>query len=331
VGRSVVSKSPSILISSSAAMQEVVATARKAGASQVPVLIQGESGTGKELIARLVYGVRSTGTFVPIDCASISPQLIESELFGHERGAFTGAVQSRPGLLHVANGGTAFFDEIGELPLESQTKLLRCLQQKEIRSVGTNSTVPCNFRVISATNRDLAAEVRQGRFRLDLYYRLNVIVLQIPPLRERKEDIPELVSQFLKTEGGKHKASSSLMADLCAHHWPGNVRELENCVSRLVALTSDDTLHAEHLPRWSSFQGSTVTDGHIPEPSSPQSADQRSLTLASAESIAIKRALDTCGGRIGAAARVLGIGRTTMYRRLRRYELNAGGATALYS
>ena len=216
----------------------------------MPILIQGASGTGKKLVAELIYQVKGTGHFVPIDCGALSPSLFESELFGHERGAFTGAVQHRVGLLQSAHGGTAFFDEVGELSLESQAKLLRCIQQREVRSVGSNRSCPCIFRLIAATNRDLAEEVRQGRFRLDLFYRLNVVTLEVPSLSSRRSDIPQLVEYFLKRSGRPYEVPGEILDAMMAHEWPGNVRELENCVSRLVALSGDGRWHLEHLPSW---------------------------------------------------------------------------------
>src|SRR4051812_22870254 len=185
-----------LLIGASDTATRLVGLLRKLGQSDVPVLLQGESGTGKELAARMIYDVRGRGEFVPIDCGSLPANLIESELFGHARGAFTGATNPRRGLLQEADGGTAFFDEIGELPLEGQAKLLRCLQQREIRPVGSDWPRSCVFRIVAATNRDLAEEIRQGRFRLDLYFRLNVVNVDLPPLRDRSADIPMLVRHF---------------------------------------------------------------------------------------------------------------------------------------
>jgi DNA-binding NtrC family response regulator len=319
------------LLGTSPSIRRLVDAACKVGRSRVPVLIQGESGTGKELVARTVYAVQPQGEFVPIDCGSLSPALLESELFGHERGAFTGAVVQRTGLLQIAHGGTAFFDEIGELPPESQAKLLRVLQQKEIRPVGSNRSQACNFRIIAATNRDLAEEVRCGRFRLDLYFRLNVIRLQLPPLREHTTDIPCLIEHFLRKNAYRHQLTPGVLDALMAHQWPGNVRELENCIERLVALSSDQFLHAEDLEFHTGLIGSgsrppsgasgdTLKNDPLPTTPNPEArtdmhCDQQ-LSMESAEQTAIQRALARSQGSRSAAAKLLGIGRTTLYRRL---------------
>jgi transcriptional regulator with PAS, ATPase and Fis domain len=278
------------------------------------VLVQGESGTGKELVARAIYGLRPEGPFVPIDCSAISANLVESELFGHERGAFTGAQSARKGLLEAADGGTAFFDEIGELPAEAQAKLLRVLQEQYVRPIGSNVSRPCRFRVIAATNRNLADEVERHNFRLDLYYRLNVLTLELPPLRERLGDIPILLEHFLRNTGEGYKYGPGLLDILAAHHWPGNVRELKNCVARLITLTSDDYLHAEHLP----FFPRRTT---LAEPRKKPAA--RELSMNSAERIAIGRAMEFSDGNTSEAAKALGISRTTLYRKRKQFEREA--------
>jgi DNA-binding NtrC family response regulator len=311
---------------------------RKVGRSRVSVLLQGESGTGKELVARAIYAVRPEGEFVPIDCASLAPNLIESELFGHERGAFTGAVGSRTGLLQTAHGGTAFFDEIGELPPEAQVKLLRVLQQQEIRPVGSNRSQPCSFRVIAATNRNLEEEVRCGRFRLDLYFRLNVVALELPPLRLRKEDISCLVENFLRKNEYRHEITPEVLEAMMAYCWPGNIRELENCVDRLVALSSDQYLHMQDLQFHSVLADSRSVSQSDPEPGTyslnvparPVTASQQGpprskvmpaeLSMESAGLAALQRALSSADGNRTTAAHLLGIGRTTLYRKLKRYE-----------
>jgi DNA-binding NtrC family response regulator len=322
-----------LLLGTSPSIRRLLDSADKVGRSRVPVLIQGESGTGKELVARTIYAVKPQGEFVPIDCGSLSAALLESELFGHERGAFTGAVVQRTGLLQIASGGTAFFDEIGELPPEAQSKLLRVLQQKEIRPVGSNHSQPCNFRVITATNRDLADEVRCGRFRLDLYFRLNVIRLQLPPLRERTTDIPCLIEHFLRKNAYPHQLTPGVLDALMAHQWPGNVRELENCIQRLATLSSDRLLHVEDLEFHRGLMGAgsgprppsgsscvTLKYDHPPsttgqEMQTDKNCDQQ-LSLKSAERTAIQRALAKSQGSLSAAAKLLGIGRTTLYRKL---------------
>ena len=319
------------MVGTSAPFRKVLELVQKVGNSEVAVLLQGESGTGKELVARMIYETKAKGQFVPIDCGALPPNLVESELFGHERGAFTGALSARTGLLQAANGGTAFFDEIGELPAEGQAKLLRSLQQQEIRPVGSDRSRPCRFRIIAATNRNLAEEVKAGRFRLDLYFRVNVVTLDIPPLRERKEDIPALVDHFLAKAGSGHTYAPELVEALSAHTWPGNVRELENCVARLVALSADERLHVEDLPPWAAQARASAAGQSAPNAEAQRSdAGRRAegaqdstepglkdLSLDAAEETAIERALAATNGNLTEAARILGIGRTTLYRRRR--------------
>jgi transcriptional regulator with PAS, ATPase and Fis domain len=296
-----------LLIGNSPPLRRLLDLVEKVGNSRVGVLLQGESGTGKELVAQAIYNVRPQGQLVPIDCSALPANLVESELFGYERGAFTGAAASYDGLLRAADGGTAFFDEIGELPLEAQAKLLRVLQQQEVRPLGSTRSLPCTFRVLAATNRDLELEVRAGRFRLDLYYRLNVVTLQLPPLRAHKEDIAALVDHILHKLGYPHSVPADTLAALTGHDWPGNVRELENCVARLATLSSDEVLHVRDLPsQW----GSSLNALDSAVAASPLSMDE-------AERAAIERALVSTNGRYAAAARALGISRTTLYRRLK--------------
>jgi DNA-binding NtrC family response regulator len=308
-------------------MLEIREMIRKVGRSRVSVLIQGESGTGKELVARAIYAARPEGEFVPIDCGSLVPTLIESELFGHERGAFTGAVGSRTGLLQTAHGGTAFFDEIGELSAEAQVKLLRVLQQQEIRPVGSNRSQPCSFRTIAATNRNLEEEVRCGRFRLDLYFRLNVVALELPPLRHRKEDIPGLVEDFLRKNAYRHQITPEVLEAMMAYCWPGNIRELHNCIDRLVALSSDQDLHMQDLRFHSVLADSINSCRSDPEPGNsthkevPRHGEvMPACSMESAERTAVQRAWSSADGNMTATAQLLGIGRTTLYRMLRRYD-----------
>jgi two-component system response regulator HydG len=304
------------LIGVSPKMQRVYKLMEKVSQHNYPVLILGESGTGKELVARSIHfsGPRRNHQFVPVDCSALVPTLIESELFGYVKGAFTGAAHSKQGLIESANGGTLFLDEIGNLPLDMQVKLLRVLQEKEIRPVGANERVSIDLRVISATNRDLETEVRSGRFRQDLYFRLHVVQIKLPPLRERRGDIPLLVQHFLEKFSGPGRPERTIaedaMARLTAYDWPGNVRELENAVERAVALGSGPILHSGDLP-------SNLQYGVTPE--RVQTNDDL-LLLEEIERRTILRALREASGDKLVAARLLGIGKTTLYRKLKQYQ-----------
>src|ERR1700756_3667034 len=235
-------------------MEKLYRIIAKAANSVHPVLILGESGTGKEMVARSIHysGPFRDKPFIPVDCGSLVPTLIESELFGYVKGAFTGAVRAKDGLLAIADGGTIFLDEIGELPIDLQSKLLRALQEKEIRPVGSTKRVPINVRILAATNRDLEIAVREGTFRKDLFFRLNVVNLRIPPLRERKQDIPLLVGHFLdrmnRALGVERTISDDALKLMMSYDWPGNIRELENCLERAGALTSGPHIHIGDLP-----------------------------------------------------------------------------------
>jgi DNA-binding NtrC family response regulator len=303
------------LIGLSPKMQRVYRLIEKVSQHTYPVLVLGESGTGKELVARSIHfsGPRKNRPIVPVDCSGLVPTLIESELFGYVKGAFTGAQHNRQGLMEVANNGTLFLDEIGDLPVDLQAKLLRALQEKEIRPVGSTERVPITVRVIAATNRDLEAAVRQGGFRQDLYFRLNVVQIKLPPLRERKGDIPLLVNSFLEKfsgpDGKTRTISEDAMGRLMSYDWPGNVRELENAVERAIALGSGPILHVGDLP--SNLQYGTGE--RLPQ-------NDELLPLEELERRAILRALRESGGDKLAAARLLGIGKTTLYRKLKQYE-----------
>src|SRR5581483_10109960 len=238
----------SALIGNSPAMRQVHRLVTRMGKSRFPVLVLGETGTGKEIAARAIHNMEARGPFVVVDCSSMVAPLMESELFGYAKGAFTGAHNQKLGLLDAANGGTAFFDEIGELAPDMQMKLLRVLQEKEFRAIGGLSQRSSNFRIIAATNRDLAAEVDAKRFRQDLYYRLNVMRLRLPPLRDRREDIPVLVSHFLQRYGNGQKLTDEVIDALKAYNWPGNIRELEHAVQQMVAMNSGPWLTAPDLP-----------------------------------------------------------------------------------
>ena len=306
------------LIGLSPKMQRVYKLIEKVSQHNYPVLILGESGTGKELVARSIHfaGTRSSRPFAPVDCSSFVPTLIESELFGYVRGAFTGANQTKRGLMEAAGNGTLFLDEIGDLPVDLQAKLLRAIQEKEIRPVGSTDRISISVRVIAATNRDLETAVREGRFRQDLYFRLNVVQIKLPPLRERKGDIPLLVNSFLEkfsdTDGPIRTVAEDMMTKLMAWDWPGNVRELENVIERAVALGTSSLLHVGDLP--SNLQYGA--NEKLPQ-------NDVLLPLEELERRAIKRALRESGGDKLAAARLLGIGKTTLYRKLKQYEAEA--------
>ncbi len=303
------------LIGVSAKMQRVYRLIEKVSQHNYPVLILGESGTGKELVARSIHflGSRRNKPFVPVDCSTLVPTLIESELFGYVKGAFTGAVQSKMGLMESAGSGTLFLDEIGDLPVDMQAKLLRALQEKEVKPVGSTDRIPISTRIIAATNHDLENKVRQGQFRQDLYFRLNVVQIKLPALRERKSDIPLLVNAFLEKFSDANNSirtiSEEAMARLLAYDWPGNVRELENAVERAVALGSGPILHVGDLP--SNLQYGT--GDRMPQ-------NDELLPLEELERRAIFRALRDAAGDKLAAARLLGIGKTTLYRKLKQYD-----------
>lgn len=304
------------LIGMSPRMERVYKMIEKVGQRDHPVLILGESGTGKELVARSIHylGPRKDKPFVPVECSSLVPTLVESELFGYTRGAFTGALQAKQGLMESANGGTLFLDEIGEMSLEMQAKLLRSLQQKEIKPVGSTERRPINVRIVAATNRDLELATKNGTFRQDLYFRLNVVQIKLPPLRERKSDIPLLVTtfleKFLRSSDTPRELTEDAMRRLMAYDWPGNVRELENAIERAVALGSGPYVSVNDLP----------SSLHYPT-SDRAPAREEMLPLEELERRAILSTLNQTGGDKQAAARALGIGKTTLYRKLKQYQI----------
>jgi len=310
------------IVGSSAKIQDVLRMISRLKDTRTPVLISGESGTGKELVARAIHfrGTFANRPFVAVDCGSLVPTLIESELFGYEKGAFTGALRSKTGLFQSANGGTIFLDEIGELPLELQAKLLRVLQEKEVRPVGSNQRVKVDVRVVVATNRDLEAEYRNGTFRKDLYFRLNVVTVHLPALRERRSDIPMLAHWFLD----RHAPDSSMqvthaaMKCLLQYDWPGNVRELENCIERAVALGDGKTIDLSDLPPTiaSASPSAELAEGTITNPVT-------STDLEDIERATIERVFEQVKGDKALAGKMLGISRATLYRKLKRY--NIGG------
>src|SRR6202167_1114766 len=239
---------PTGFVGHSPRILQIKSQIEKLGPRRAPVLIQGESGTGKEVAARSIYNAAPKGHFVPIDCGSLVGTMMESELFGHVRGAFTGANETKRGLIELADGGTAFFDEIGELPLELQVKLLRVLQEQELRPLGSLQRIKIDVRIIAATSRDLQKEVAGGRFREDLFHRLNVVRLTLPPLRERKEDIPLLIERFLSLANGRYMLSHHAVEAIMEYDWPGNIRELMNCLERMMSFNSGPLLHFADLP-----------------------------------------------------------------------------------
>ena len=329
-----------VLVGQSPRIRNVLRLVEKLGRCRWPVLLLGETGTGKEVVARSIHNVNPVGAFVTIDCSSMVGPLMESELFGHVKGAFTGAVGSKTGLIEMANGGTAFFDEIGELPLDLQAKLLRVLQEKEFRPVGSLMQRRSDFRVIAATNRDLAKEVEKGTFRRDLFYRLNVVNLRIAPLRDRKEDIPALIAHFLSRHAKNHTLTQEVLEAMISYDWPGNVRELENCIQHMVAINSGPLLHVAELPsmvqnhllsRKTQYLSVAVGSHAMSKPpgeaaahehrSAPEATRPPIVPLTQMERQAILDALQYTKGDRAIAANLLGIGRTTLYRKLKEYQL----------
>jgi two-component system response regulator HydG len=327
------------IVGRSAEMEKLYRILTKVAQSTHPALILGENGTGKELVARAIHtnGPHASKPFIPVDCGSLVPTLIESELFGYVKGAFPGASRNKDGLLVSAEDGTVFLDEIGELPLDLQAKLLRALQEKEVRPVGGTHRIPIRARVLAATNRDLAALVEQGRFRKDLYYRLNVVNLRIPPLRERRADIPLLAAHFLdrlgRENGIEYQLSDEALRMLVAYPWPGNVRELELAIQRGATISSGPRLQlgdlSSQLVEFALQQRRTVQpvnrDGHPHNEIEGRTTYSVSsqviqfIPLAMQEKQAILTTLDTLHGDKLMAAKVLGIGKTTLYRKLKEY------------
>lgn len=318
------------LVGRSPQMEKIRAMLPKLAASRAPVLILGESGTGKEVIARAIYDAHPRGEFVTIDCGTLSGTLVESELFGYTKGAFTGASESHKGLVEAADGGTAFFDEIGDLRPELQVKLLRLLQEHTFRSVGAVKSRTVDIRVIAATNRDLARAVERGEFRADLFYRLKVITLRLPPLRERKGDIPLLIRHFLRGFGPQYTISAEAIAALMGYHWPGNVRELRNALEQMTTLNSGPVLHSADLPSSVAYQAASLRPAAIDlsgeDPEDLPVVDLPSAgvpLLRASERQVIRDALARAQGQRGKAAALLGIGRTTLYRKMKEYKIQS--------
>ncbi len=309
------------IVGRSPGIKRVLALIHKAAPTHSPVLIQGESGTGKELVARAVHAhsPRAQAPLTIVDCGALQDTLLESELFGHERGAFTGAHGLKHGLFETANNGTLFLDEIGEMSPATQVKVLRALQSGEFRRIGSNRQIRADIRIIAATNKDLREEVRQGRFREDLYYRIAVIEAHMPPLRERREDIPLLVEHFVQMNayGGRERLqfTQEAMDYLMAYPWPGNIRELRNCIERLSVLSENQVLTAEQLPP------SIVTKVTRELPSADGQAD---LPLEEVERLHILRTLERHRWNKKRVAGILGIDTKTLYNKLRRYGVPIG-------
>jgi len=312
---------PGNMIGSSSAMRSVYLHIEQVSTSMTTtVLIRGESGVGKELVANAIHqnSSRKGRAFVKVNCAALPDSIIESELFGHEKGAFTGAIAMRKGRFEIANGGTIFLDEIGDISPSTQVKLLRVLQEKEFERVGSQEPIHCDVRVVTATSRNLEELIEEGKFRMDLYYRLNVFPIYVPPLRERKSDILQLADYFVEkysTAAGKsvRRISTAAIDLFMSYHWPGNVRELENCIERAVLLCNDDAIHAHHLPP--TLQAA--------EPASIQSRGTLESALNSLEREMLIDALKTTHGNISQAARTMGITERIMGLRIKKHAIEA--------
>ena len=320
------------LIGRSPAMTKIFELVRKAARSDANILVLGESGTGKELIARAIHAnsPRATQAFVPVDCASLPEQLLESELFGHEKGAFTGAVKSKRGLMEVADRGTLFLDEIGELPLALQAKLLRVLQERQLRHVGGTAQIDVDVRVVSATNRDLREGVAKGQFREELYYRVNVIAIPLPPLRERAGDLKLLAHAFLKRYGGARVTGfdDAALHALEAYPWPGNVRELQNVVERACALADGERITRSDLPDYLLQGGGSrpplaavPTGLSLPASGDLPLKDAKEKWMQVLEASYLRDLLKGHGGNVSAAAKAAGIDRKTFHRLINKYQI----------
>jgi DNA-binding NtrC family response regulator len=313
------------LVGKSAAMQAALELVRKAARSEANILIQGESGTGKELVARAIHAnsARAAEVFVPVDCAALPEQLLESELFGHERGAFTGAERTKPGMFEVADRGTLFLDEVGELPLGLQAKLLRALQEREIRRVGGTKLIPVDVRLVSATNRELAESVRKREFREDLFYRVNVILIPLPPLRDRAGDVPLLAYHFLGRYGRNRERplegiDADALALLEAYGWPGNVRELQNVIERACALADGPTLGLRDLPDHVRGRGRAAPT--VPGKKRPLREARETWLRVFTQEYLLDLLRDH-GGNISQAAKTAGVDRKTLHRLLSRFDI----------
>jgi two-component system response regulator PilR (NtrC family) len=322
-------RSRDTLLGESQLMRNIRSTIAKLARSQAPVYISGESGTGKELVAQLIHnkGPRNDRSFIPVNCGAIPSELMESEFFGHKKGSFTGAVKDKKGLFHVAEGGTLFLDEIAELPLHMQVKLLRAIQEKAVRPVGAEKEIPTDVRILSATHKDLARLVEAGQFRQDLYYRLNVIQLQVPPLRERREDIPQLTTHYLKKLAGENELpelniDEAALQDLYAYAFPGNVRELENILERATTLCDNSTITKDDLQLPAGFVVSQEPATAAPEQKLNTSTVPLDTYMDTIEKDALIKALEQTRYNKTAAAKLLGITFRALRYRLKKLDLD---------
>jgi two-component system response regulator PilR (NtrC family) len=322
-------RSRDTLLGESQLMRNIRSTIAKLSRSQAPVYISGESGTGKELVAQLIHnkGPRNDRSFIPVNCGAIPSELMESEFFGHKKGSFTGAVKDKKGLFHVAEGGTLFLDEIAELPLHMQVKLLRAIQEKAVRPVGAEKEIPTDVRILSATHKDLARLVEAGQFRQDLYYRLNVIQLQVPPLRERREDIPQLTTHYLKKLAGENELpelniDEAALQDLYAYAFPGNVRELENILERATTLCDNSTITKDDLQLPAGFVVSQEPATAAPEQKLNTSTVPLDTYMDTIEKDALIKALEQTRYNKTAAAKLLGITFRALRYRLKKLDLD---------
>ena len=332
------------LVGSSQRIEAIRRLIAQVAPSDASVLILGESGTGKEVVARGIhqFSSRADGPFVPVNCGAIPGELLESELFGHEKGAFTGAINARQGRFELAAGGTLFLDEIGDMPLQMQVKLLRVLQERCFERVGSNRTQPCDVRVIAATHQDLERRVEDGQFRMDLYYRLNVFPIEVPPLRERVEDIPALVRRFVEVmereERGRVSLGDDALAALQRYRWPGNVRELSNLVERLAILYPGATVQAADLPdrfagEWAEASRMPVLEIDDEAPVAPRAPTAAAPGLLDGEGVDLKshledlerslmvQALEQSDWVVARAAKLLNLRRTTLVEKMRKYDI----------
>jgi two-component system response regulator HydG len=310
------------IVGHSSVFTDMLELARTAAGSEATILIRGESGTGKELVAELIHqgSPRAKGPFVKVNCAAIPEPLLEAELFGHEKGAFTDAKKQRKGRFEAANGGTIFLDEIGEMTPPLQVKLLRVLQERELERLGGSETIPLDVRVVAATNRDLEAMIREQDFREDLYYRINVITLVLPPLRDRRGDIPLLAEYFLTRFNAKNKKSfrgfsPEALDRLVSHGWPGNVRELENVIERAVVLGRGELILPEHLP-------AIISNREVPDDDIVGRVLESGISIDDLERELIKKALGQTGGNVSKAARLIGLTRRTLQYRMEKWGIS---------